>query len=650
MTRFLNGVAFAALLSSAFFSSNAHAQIQADWEREISNEIAAMEADNDNVIVLYHSPALYKSNDIIIVGTRIGAGNADTLTAPASILNATELRLKNMPHAADYLRALPGVSVSNSGPSANLTQIRLRGSEASHTLVLIDGVKASNPAGGEFDFGGLRAADIERIEVLRGEQSALYGSDAIGGVINIITKTGGQREGLSFSVEAGSFNTQSGHISAGVPIGDSGAVLTLNGNIARTDGYDISGLGGEKDGHNSEGLNLGLNGLELGPVTLSAKYGSSHIAADFDSDTDYNGRLNNTHDSQITDSKTARIDARFDGFGFDHLITASQNEIETDARAAFASRSIGGRTGFSWAAKKSWDSHSLTLLAETEEERYERAPNFAASPAIPKHKTDGLALDYRYSKDALTLNASARNDFNTHFDNAVTWRVGGAYQLGEGHMRASLGTGVKNPSLIELYGYFPGSNFVGNPELTPETSLGYNIGYTHNFDSAKLSVDYFKSELTDEIYTDFASFPYLPKNRASDSTREGVELEGRWTPMDTLSLHGSATFLNAEENGVKELRRPETLASVSGTWEAMDEVSLTLSADYTGEQIDTDFGTFSRVTLGDFTRVSLNASYYISDVVTMTLRGENLLDSAYQEVVGYQAQARGVYFGLSANY
>ena len=127
----------------------------------------------------------------------------------------------------DRLRTLPGIAVNSSGPAGGLTQIRVRGAEANHVLVLIDGVEVANPSSGEFDFSGLRAEDVVRIETLRGEQSALYGSDAIGGVINIITRAGSTKEGWRGSVEAGSRETIEGQISAVIPLG--GAALSING-------------------------------------------------------------------------------------------------------------------------------------------------------------------------------------------------------------------------------------------------------------------------------------------------------------------------------------------------------------------------------------------------------------------------------------
>ena len=131
-----------------------------------------------------------ENGDIIAIGQRIGSTQTDTLTAPASVITEAEIQARGQQHVVELLRSLPGIAVSATGSVGQMTQIRVRGSEANQVLVLIDGVEVANPNSGEFDFAGLRAADIARIETLRGEQSALYGSDAIGGVINIITRAG----------------------------------------------------------------------------------------------------------------------------------------------------------------------------------------------------------------------------------------------------------------------------------------------------------------------------------------------------------------------------------------------------------------------------------------------------------------------------
>jgi len=591
--------------------------------------------------------------EVIAVGQIIDFSQKDELTSPTSVLTELEIETRGQAYLSDLLRSLPGISINQSGSTGSLTQLRMRGTEANHVLVLIDGVEVSNPNTGEFDFAGLRAENIVRVEVLRGEQSAIYGSDAVGGVINIITKSGYDRAGLSASVEGGSRAFLEGNINAVVPIGE--ASLSINGNAFETHGYDISGLGGEKDGSKSHAIDIGVNNVNLGPLNMSAKFSGSELESEFDSDTDFNGRLDNTNEELFTENRAARIDAQFSHMGFDSLITATFTKTDTsNPLSSFRNDTTGKRKKLNWAVKKSWSHHNVTVLAETERENFS---NFGGTGGFQNQdesiRNDAVAGDYRFHNGTVTLTGSIRQDFNDRFDNAVTWRAGAGYKFNwNGRIRGSYGTGVKNPTMTELFGFFPGS-FIGNPNIMPETSKGYNIGYEQAFleDSLTLSIDYFRSDLKDEITTIFTpTFTSTVQNLTTDSKREGVELEARWQLGNTVNLRGSATILDTKQNGAEEIRRPEFIASATATVRPIEALSLTASIDHNGSQLDTDFATFTTVKLDAFTLVGLNASYDMNDIITLTLRGDNLLDKKYEEVVGYASQGRGIYAGLRANF
>lgn len=591
--------------------------------------------------------------DIISLGQRIGSTHVDQLTAPHSTINAMEIKARGAAYLSDLLRTLPGASVNRSGPAGGLTQLRLRGSEANHTLVLIDGIEVSNPNTGEFDFAHLRATDIVKIEMLRGEQSALWGADAIGGVINIITNTGNSEHQYRASIEAGSFGTVQGHVATQYALGD--AALSLSGTVFNTDGYDVSGQDGEKDGSKSNTFRAGLTNLAMGVVTVNANFSYQNADSEYDSDTNYDGRLNNTNAVTTTDTLTARIGAGFDALGFENQINASLTDTDqTSKNVAYPNDTTGKRYNANWAAKRDILGHTLTLLAETEEETFS---NFGGIGAGQNQKQSvnnhAIAGDFQVTQHGLSLNLSARQDFNSRFDDAATWRVGAGYGIDaiNGRVRASYGKGVKNPSMTELFGYFP-AFFVGNPELKPEHSKGFNIGYDQKLlgDALRLSVDYFKSDLENEIFTDFSAFPSTARNADGKSKREGVEVEAVWSASDALGVRASASFLDTEENGVEELRRPDFLAAASVNWQATDALSLSLGAEHTGEQIDTDFGSYQRVTLDSYTLIGANVRWDITDQFSAHIRADNLLDDEYQEVVGYASQGRGIYAGLSANF
>jgi len=200
--------------------------------------------------------------------------------------------------------------------------------------------------------------------------------------------------------------------------------------------------------------------------------------------------------------------------------------------------------------------------------------------------------------------------------------------------------------------YSTQSRFTGNPDLKPETSLGFSIGYEQDFGSDfKASIDYFNSALTNEITTLFnPDFSTSVINLGTESSRQGIELEAHWTPIDAVRLNGTASFLESDQNGIEEIRRPDFLASATATWAATKDLSATLSLDHTGSQLDTDFATFSNVTLNAYTLIGVNIRYDVSDVVSIYARGTNLLDENYQDVVGFTTAGRGIFVGLNANF
>ncbi|MEM9599496.1 MAG: TonB-dependent receptor [Pseudomonadota bacterium] len=641
MKRLLTGTALAAVI----FDS-ALAQVQADRDFDVQKQIEKIDqqvSDTPDLLILSH-PKPFDSDEIIVAGTRLGVLSKDDLTVPASVLTETEIAARGQQTVAELLRTLPGIAVNRSGTQGGLTDIRMRGAEANQVLVLIDGVEVADPSNGGYDFAGLRAADIVKIEVLRGEQSALYGSDAVAGVISIVTRAGETTPRWRARLEAGSRNTAEGQLSAVIPVGQ--AALSINGNAFTTEGFDVSGSGGERDGSKSRSLNVGLNALQLGAFRLDGKYESSILTSDFDSGNFLAGGLSDAPQN-VTDRKreAARLDLRFATGSVDHKVSGSWSETDTDT-PIFGSRTIGERTNLNWVAGLQSGAHNVTLLGEYEKETFEQV----GDPDIPDNEMGAVAADYRLDIDALTLSVSARYDLNDLFEDAITWRLGVGYGFDwEGRIRASVGTGIKNPSLIDLFGFFPESSFIGNPDLEPEESLGVSVGYEQTVGNFRASVDYFYSELRNEItgFT-FNGFSSL-SNLATDSTREGLELEASYI-LDGFRLSGSATLLDSEQNGVEEIRRPDFLSSATLDWDATDRLALALFVDHTGSQLDTNFATFSVVELDSFTLVGANASYDLSDSVALTLRGENLLDEDYQELFGYASAGRAVYAGLALDF
>ncbi len=598
--------------------------------------------------------AASKGDEIIVIGSRIPV-TLDEITSSADIITRAEIEARGDAFVADILRSAAGVSVSQSGGPGGLTQLRLRGAEANQVVVLIDGVEASSPFTGEFEFANLQTANIERIEILRGEQSALWGSEAVGGVINIITRDGAREPAASAMAEYGSFDTVRGSARLSGPLGAGTGSLSFSG--YETGGIDVSGQGGEKDDFSNTTVSGKLSYPlveDLAILDLNARY--QVAVAQSDPDLDFDGVLDNA--DRVRDSEElftrAGLSGELDnGFFYEGSGALTLIEAENFADGLSTDASLGRRWDFTlqggWRGVAFGAKHRLIALAESETEMFKND----AGPGTFQNRdigNDALALDYGLTAGAAVLTVSVRQDFNDRFEDATTWRVGAAYDFEAigGRVRASAGEGVTNPGAFELFGYTPGS-FTGNPDLKPENSVGWEIGWDQTVEPAdlELSATWFDSTLENEIYTVFnPDFTSTVANRDSESERKGVELEARWAPLEALFVTGAATFLDSEDNGVTEIRRPDFTASLTADYRFAERWRIGASADHVGEQLDTDFSTGSNVTLDAYTLVGAVIGYEFAEGWEATLRGENLFDEDYVDVLGFATPGAAGFIGL----
>ncbi|WP_417486239.1 TonB-dependent receptor plug domain-containing protein [Maricaulis sp.] len=608
------------------------------------------------------SPALAQSSsdeDVVYVTAARIALPAEQATSSITLLDDAMLDARGASFAADALRAVPGLAVSRSGAPGALTQIRARGSEANHVLVLIDGVEASNPFTGEADFSHYVFDDLASIEVARGEQSALWGADAIGGVIRLNSARPDGDFTVGGRIEAGSFGTQRFALRAGTAA--DGHWFSVSASDYHSDGIDVSGLGGESDGYDNRSLAVS-GGLALIPeVRLEASVRRIESQSDYDSDTDFDGRLDNADLRSDGDTVLGRAallgEHGWQGLRLSHeaALQLTDDTSQTFSAGSRTARSLGQRLQAHYEITGHWETgpvqHRLTGLVEHDRDRLKsHAGPGAGSNQSRELSSDALAFDYGLSRGLFDLTVSARREAHSLFEDSTTWRVGAGwdFEAVDGRLRGNFGEAVKNPGVYELFGFFP-AFFVGNPALTPERSRGWEIAWDQTLmdGAARVSASYFRSELEDEIYTDFSVFPATALNAITRSTRRGVEVFGSWEIDQDWSLFGSLTALESEENGAAEIRRPEHLASLTIAWAPVDgPVSASATLDHTGDQTDTDFGTFQPVTLDAYTLVGGQVRWDIRSGIEIYARGDNLLDEEYQDVFGYHTPGRGLYFGL----
>jgi len=396
---------------------------------------------------------------VSVVGLRPIA--PEDVTVSVTILDQTDLAVRDTPFLVDQLRAVPGLGVSRNGAAGGLTQVRIRGAEANQTLVLVDGIEVSNPVTGETDFGLWAGLDAGRVEVLRGEQSALYGSEAIGGVINVVTN---KDAGIAALAEVGSRGSWRLDGRAGLNFDNDGYLVVSTGNSI-TGGTDTSGLGGETDGSQSYSGSLRA-GVTLQGWQLASLLRFSDSSVDFDEDSNFDGLLDNTPAEIDSQQLTIGGSVTGDAFGLNHLLRASYHLTERETEnSGFDNTTDGDRFEVAYSPSYTLETggatHTLSGLIEYETTDFERrdAPTFFGDPNQSQgFNTLGLAVEYRLAFDAFDLNGSLRFDENDGlFDDAVTWRIGGAYSFEAigGRARASIGEGVTNPTFDELFGFFP---------------------------------------------------------------------------------------------------------------------------------------------------------------------------------------------------
>ena len=586
------------------------------------------------------------------------SANAVTVIDRAQLRNRATVSLSNI------LRDVPGFSVSQVGVLGSQTQIRVRGAEANHLLVTIDGVEANDPSqGDEFSWGTLTASDIERIEIIRGPQSSLRGSDAVAGVVNIITRTA-EKSSVGLFLESGSWATHHSGFNIGHKQGDFDIRFGLS--HIESAGDNIARTGDENDGYRNTTYNI-RSGLKLSDqMDISFAARESDGMNQFDADNDFDGLIEDQDRVSEFENSTMRIQGDYsskDGT-WQHKILISQSKSDN---AAFADKAKGNVTEstkdqFQYIGSFTWDqgAQNIAALIEREKEDWMQRGEISWGVYDPnqdrERDTDSVAVEYRTDiNDHLTLAASARHDDNSEFDSAKTYRAEAIYQLTEAiRLRSAVGTAVKNPTFTERFGFY--TNFIGNPNLIPEESTSWELGADQLImgGALTLSLTIFEAELENEIdgfVYDPATFAYTSNNINGTSERKGAELSAVGNISESMSLAAAYTYTDSTgDDAVREVRRPRHIASLNLGWQAAHNLHLNTNIQFTGEQTDVYFPPFPEpsqvVALSNHTLVNINLNYSATEKFEMYLKLENALNENYEEVFGYQTLGFGASLGL----
>ncbi|MBN8291821.1 TonB-dependent receptor [Rhodobacter sp. NTK016B] len=609
------------------------------------------------VSILALTPGLSGAQTYYDLGTLIVSGGLtpveeDNLGRAVTVVTEQDIEERGLITVQEALRALPGVSVSGSGD--NFTQVRIRGAEVNHTLILIDGIEAAG-GDGEYTLSGLETAMIERIEVLRGPQSVVYGSNASAGVINIVTRRATPGLTRAFTLETGAAHRAAGFLAWR---GDRGGISLALAHLHDL-GYDNSGDGGERDEIRRSTAILSGDYALTDDLTVDFTLRRSREYSDYDS-TNY---LATDPGSYVVDDPTqfSEVDELTAGIGVTYAmaggrlvhrlsLATTQNSrsnngavpIETQTNAAHYRLSFGLD-----GAPVETSAHLLNAMLEWEQD------SSSSNPLYDRASTS-FALEYRGEFGGLSVQAGARYDDNEVFEDATTWTLAAAYDFGGGwRVHGSAGTGVVNPSYFELYANDFG--YVGNPNLRPERNRSIDLGLEMPVGTnGMVDVTLFHEVLTDEITavsTGPGTFSYI--NQIGESPRHGVEISGRTQVTDALSLRMAYTWLDAENpDGSVKIRRPRHELSMGATWAfAQGRGSLSADLRHVRGNWDTQFwGAYSTVELPAYTTVDLAAQYDLTDRVTLVGRVSNLFDADVMDVWGYAGRGRSAYVGLRARF
>jgi vitamin B12 transporter len=608
-----------------------------------------------------------KDESIVVSATRLPTPVAEVASS-VTVITAATIESRQQRSLPDVLRNVPGLNIVQTGGAGGQTSLFLRGTNPNHTKVLLDGIDIADPStpSGAIDISKLLAADIAKVEVLRGPQGALYGSDAIGGVVNIITKAGEGPMKITANMEGGSFDTfnQGGsvsgsegdfHYQATVQHFFSGATPVTPLNLLppgqrRNDDFYNNYTASTKLGYAvTDNFDLGFAGHYYN--SLSKITGDAFNFLTFASlPSPIRTRISSIQYESRGTGHLVLWDGRFDqtlGVAYGSTIVATQDPDNGDSRA------IGDRVKLDWQGNvRVTDGQTVVLGAETARDALHPGLSFGFPSTLSRGITTNAGFAELQSDFAFGLHnsVSIRYDDNSRFGNKTTWRIAPAWLIEDTgtKLKASAGSGFKAPALQQLYG-----TFGGNALLKPETSFGYDVGVEQSFLDGALTggVTWFRNDIRNLIVSGPA--PTFQLANIGRARTDGVESFIAWKALDVLTLRADYTYTDALDASTKLalLRRPGHKASVGGDWQATNDLSLNATLLYVGPQIDgnRDFS-IPRLKMPDYVTLDLEASYRLTEKWSLFGRIENATDTHYQSPDGFLRPGIGAYGGIKVSY
>ncbi len=623
--------------------------------------------------------------EIVVTATRLPTPRA-RVASSMTVITADDIERRQLRTVPQALQTVPGLHVVQSGGPGQQTSVFMRGANSNQTLVLIDGVEANDPSNptGAMDLSNLLVDNIERIEIVRGPQSGLYGSKAIGGVINIITRKGEGRPTYSARLEGGSDDTR--HPRAGVSGAAGVFAYSASLTYLNTDGNSVTpkrfrdGAKKENDSYRNwtGSVRFDWTPVEILETSAVARY----IREDktntdpeiesfgFGTTEDPDAFLRSNQLYLRGQGKIALFGGIWDatlGVSYTDYDRKSRNDrndpfTETLDRSNFE----GDKLKFEWKNDLYLhDDHIITVGAETEKENSDSHgfTDFAGFRLFQETDADDRISAF-YVQDQFSLHervfgtAGARLDHSDSSGTEPTFRLAPVYLHKETGTRitGSIGTGFKVPSLNQRFGVTPtnfNSAFRGNPDLDPEKSLGWDLGFDQSLWGGRFSfgATYFWNRIKDfiEVVPDLnATFGSTTTANLDEVHSIGVESFLAVEPIPQLSLRVDYTYTKAEDDdgGAKLLRRPNHKVSGDIQYRFSPRAQVTGTLLVVDDWVDLHRVTAERVTPSSYTVVDLAASYELKEWLTLIGRVDNLTDEQYEPAHGFEAPGRGWFGGI----
>lgn len=584
----------------------------------------------------------------VVVTASPWAEPEETVTQDLRVITREEIEAKGAAFVTDLLRGQPGLHLAQSGGSGKNTSIFLRGGSSAQVLVLIDGVKINSPSTGSVDISGIAASDIERIEIIKGPQSTLYGSEAMAGVINIITRQGADQPKVSLTTEAGSYRTVKNTATF------AGATDLWNYRLTAdrfdSDGISVAKSGSERDGYQKSAVSsrIRLTPTEQAELGLNLRYSRDRSELD-GSDYDF---TNNTSTPVDDPNYLQKRD--------NYLISVDGKINPTEHYEQSLTLSLAGERYRAKDADTLWNNYKYDTDTRIADWRhtFDFAPatvtagfNFRREAADVEESfdesTDNRAAylngKLRFFDDSLILDGGIRHDSHETFGDHTTYRAGFLYRVKSWGTRfkGNYGTGFRAPSLNDLY--FP---FWGNENLEPEKSRSFDAGIEQELFDGRLvlGAGWFRQRYHNLIQGNTLTFTADNIGRARS---EGWEFEATLTPTDNLTLNAAFSTMDPVnlETDRRLALRPKKTANASAEYRI---AAFLIGADY--RYVGDRFDESAKERLSSYSLVDLRLSYDLNPTVTLFARVNNLLDKDHQEVAGYETPDAAVYAGIRASF